>query len=288
MKYKVIRSLTDLIFELEQQKLAVHDVDMRDMKGRVYISKLEQRRKYTFVVLEQPDFDKQKQQFWVKEVYFIILPKLLLIYDPAHSRYVDQFFSEVEQGQFKQVSPASLMIEMLDFFSIQMYRSIPKFNHEVSVIQELILDESNNNDLIGKVHRIKRNLITFNSILEPILDLNRAMLLHKEFSSTEESSEMLQEYSDRIQKVIKSIHNFERQMDLLSQSNESQIARKTNKNLGLLTTINAVLLLPPIVFDTLILFKGYSIAPTEWIIAFVSLIILIIATIFFLKKQKII
>ena len=284
----MIKSLTDLIFELEQQNVIVHDVDMRDMKGRAYISKLEQRTKYSFVVLEQPDYDKQKQQFLVKEVYFLVLYNILLIYDPHQSRYIDQFFSEVDQDQFKHITPASLLVEMLDFFSVQMYRSIPKFNQEVTFIQEFILDETNDNDLIGKVHRIKRNLITFNSILEPILDLNKAMLLHKEFSNTEESSDMLEEYSDRIQKVIKSIRNFERQMDLLSQSNESQIARKTNKNLGLLTTVNAVLLLPPIVFDTFLLFKGYSISTAELILTLISLIILIVITIFFLKKQKII
>jgi Mg2+ and Co2+ transporter CorA len=288
MKYKVIRNLPDLVFELGRVKLSLHEIDMRDMRGRVYISKLEKRDKYTFVVLEQPDYDKQKKQFNLKEVFFLLLPKVLLVYDPQHSRYIDQFFAEVEQNQFRTATPAGLLLGMLDFFSTQMYRAIPKFSNEVTEVQDKVLDESDDTDLIGNVHRIKRNLITFNSVLEPVLDLNKTMLLHKEFTASQATSDTLEEYSERIEKIIKSIRNFEKQMDVLSDSNESQMVRKTNRNIGILTTLNALLLLPTIVIEVWRLLTDHQLLWSDWLGLGVGFAVLSIGIVVYLMRAKII
>lgn len=287
MKYKVIRNLPDLVFELERLDLTMHDVDMKDMKGRVYLSKLEKREKYTFLALEQPDYDKVLKHFTVKEVYFILIPKLLLIYDPHQSRYVEQFFIETDNKITPATTPAKLMLYMLDFFSTQMYRAIPKFSREVATVQEKVLDESDDTDLIGNIHKIKRNLITFNSILEPILDLNKSLINHEELHVDEKSKDVLKEFSDRVGKIIKSIRNFEKQMDVLSSSNEAQIARKTNSNLGILTALNAILLLPPIVIDFWRVISGHEATVTDWITIVTGIALLIVLVIVYLRTAKI-
>lgn len=288
MKYKVIRSSAELYFELNRLKFSLHESDQNDLKGKVYLSKTEKRENYTFIVIEQPDYDKIKGEFSLKEVFFIVNSTFLLIYDPSHSRYVDQFFSEVEQSQFKKASTSELMLGMLDFFSQQMYRAVAKFNYEVGDVASHVMNEKDDRDLIGNVQRIQRNLIIFQSILEPIMDLNRSLAHDGLFLKSEKSRDMLDTYSEKIFKVIKSVKNFERQMGVLVQSNEAQRARKTNKNLGILTTLNSLLLLPPIVVDIWLLVTDHSLQAKDYMFMGSGFAVLVFGILVYLKRSKII
>lgn len=288
MKYKVIRSSAELAFELNRVHLTLHEADLADMKGKVYLSKTEKRDKYTFIVIEQPDYDKTRKEFTLKEVFFVLNNNLLLIYDPHHSRYVDQFFAEVEQTQYKKANNADLMLGMLNFFSQQMYKAVAKFNTEVGEISRYVLDENDDRDLIGNVQRIQRNLIIFQSVLEPVMDLNRSLSHDSLFTQSEKSRDLLVSYSEKIFKVIKSVNNFEKQMVVLQESNESQIARKTNKNLGILTALNSLLLLPPIVVDIWLISTDHVLRVSDYIFLGTTLTVLTITVFVYLKGSKII
>lgn len=288
MPYTLVRSASDLRFVLEKAEFSLHQTDEKDLFSKVYVSKLEKRKDYAFLVLEQPDYDKERRQFSVKEVAFIVSKKQLLIYDPEHSRYIDQFFSEVRKEEYAGLTPSALCIAMLDFFSLQMYRAIPKFSREVAELEVTVLNESDERDMVHNIQNIKRNLIIFESVLDPISDVNTRLLTVKQFSQTEKAQDVLVEYTERISKVLKSVKNFERLMNVLSASNEAQEARKTNKGLGVLTLLNALLLLPPIAFY---IWETYHVRGAGWLDSSLFVLylgLLSVAVVLYLKRQKII
>jgi magnesium transporter len=288
MKPTIVRTYADLISHVQKHKIVLHPIDQLDMQRGVYVSKMEDRPKYHFVCLEQLDFDKLHKNFRVKEVYTILTKTHVLIYDPDESRLVTQFFDEVDQKPLKDLEPLDYFVAMLDFYSEQMYRVIPKFSTEVEGLQTSVLNEKDQTDLISQLHRIKHNLIVYSGAVSPILDMVLSLLKDRHFKSTKKNVETIEHIRSRIVKVQLTLDNLKDQMRVLTDSNEAQIARRTSKNIGILTILNSVLLLPTIVTSIWQMFRAYNAGTIDLIWITAGFVVLVLITLVILKKSRII
>ena len=77
-------------------------------------------------------------------------------------------------------------------------------------------------------------------------------------------------------------------MQVLTESNEAQSARRTNRNIGIMTSMNAVLLLPQIVLEVWNFVVYKSATPIDYMWLLIALFVSCSLIILYLKRLNII
>ncbi len=147
----------------------------------------------------------------------------------------------------KEVSSFKFFYEILDFIITKATRAIYKFKQEILIIENDIFDFKTRQDLLKEILIIKRNLINFESIIQPIALLINEIETKKNIYVNPTEVELLDDSLDKIKKILNNLQNFKGQMELITETNEVLIARNTNEIIKALTSVNIIVLVPTII-----------------------------------------
>ena len=226
----------------------INSLDIEDVFTDTQLSKIEQNPKYLYICLLIPEYDKSKRHFLIKEVHSFVSPEYFLLIDKNNSKHTKQFVNlkdSLVSGD--QSSSFKLFYEMLDFLIIKAFKVIYKFMSEIHEVEENIFNFDTKQDLLKEILVIKRNLINFASTIEPIAELIYNLQTINTKFVTSDGIEFLDDSLDKIKKILNNTSNFKEQMALLTETNESLIARNTNETVKALTSVNIIVLIPTIV-----------------------------------------
>jgi magnesium transporter len=108
-----------------------------------------------------------------------------------------------------------------------------------------------------------------------------------------EGIEYIDDTLDKIKKIENNLTNFNQQITILKETNETQIVQSTNKTIKALTSVNLLILIPSIItsFFGMNVYLGWDLGgqnvwPVLGIV--VAIIISIFSTYFLLKSKKLI
>ena len=116
-------------------------------------------------------------------------------------------------------------------------------NLETSIFSE----DTFGNDQISEIQDIKKNIINFKSLLMPLSEMFEEISLKHTDLIDETGKEAIDDSLDKIKKLLNRLDNFRETMKLLTETNETLIARSTNQNIRRLTLFNVLLLCPNLV-----------------------------------------
>jgi magnesium transporter len=189
-------------------------------------------------------------------------------------------------------TPFHQFYEMLDFIITKVFRVLGKFRGEVQEIELQVFDDIED-DLVKEVLIIRRNLTNFMSIMYP---LERVVLdLETKYTRfiDQRGIEKLDDSLDKIKKMLNTLANFKEQLVLITEANESQIARSTNQVIKTLTVFNIIIFVPSLItgFFGMNTYFGWfskedSLLPLAVVIA--TMIIMTAITFVYFKVRKII
>ena len=269
---------SELKTKMENEYL-IDSLDVEDVFTDTQLSKIEQKEDYLYICLQLPEYDRSERKFLIKEVHSFVSPKYFLLIDKNNSKHAKQFVNLKDNFLSEdQASSFRLFYEMLDFFILKSYKVIYKFISKINAVEEDIFNFNTKQDLLKEILIIKRNLINFESTIEPIAELIKNLQTINTHFVTTNGIEFLDDSLDKIKKILNSTSNFKEQMNLLTETNESLIARNTNETIKALTSVNIIVLIPTIItsFFGMNIYFGWD--PTS--MNFTQLLQIILMTIF--------
>ena len=230
------------------QVYGIDALDIEDVFTDTQLSKIESKKAYLYMCLQFPEYDRSIRQFIVKEAHVFVGPKFLLLIDKYNSKNIHQF-NNIKDNIItdKNITSFKLFYEILDFIITKATRAIYKFKQEISVIENDIFDFKSHRDLLKEILIIRRNLINYESIVQPIALLINEIETKKNVFVDHIALELLDDTLDKIKKILNNLQNFKGHMALMTETNEALIARDTNEIIKALTSVNIIVLVPTII-----------------------------------------
>jgi magnesium transporter len=248
-KFVFVSGLTSDLEEVLANDYGIEELDIEDIFTSTQLAKIEARPNYTYVALEFPEYDKGTSKFLSKEIHTIISKDWFILIDKSGHKHSIQFNNLKENLYSTDITVMDLFYEMLDFFVTKDFRAVSRFKSEIQKLEIDIFNFDLRSDLVKDILIFKRNLLAFESIFLPLQDV--VLDLQNKYSPLikPEGIEKLDDTLDKIKKLLNILSNLISQANLLSESNEAQIARSTNETIKTLTAVNIIALVPTILFS---------------------------------------
>lgn len=290
--YQLIKGLDEELKITLFEKYKIEELDIEDVYTSTQLSKIEQRKDYLYVALQFPEYDKVKRHFDLKEIHCFINPGYFLVIDKDNFKHLNQFDNLKETFLSHDYDSFDVFYEMLDFFVTKIFRVIGKFRAEIADLERGLFDEGGDKeDLITEIQIIKRNLINFTSIISPLKTLIEEMQTKYTAFIDADGKEFLDDSLDKVKKMMNNLGNFRDQMVMITETNESLIARNTNETIKILTAVNLIAVVPTALasFFGMNLYFGWDVTK-ESLLPFLAITSLILAatlaTYIYFKKKK--
>lgn len=245
-KYRVFNGLSEELKQQLQQSYHIDHLDIEDVFTNTQLSKIEQRNEYLYVALEFPEYDKKRRHFVTKEIHCFLSQSYFLVIDKHEFKHFRQF-DLIRSAILDDNSPTFFQFyEMLDFIVTKTYRVLGKFRQEVQEAEMQVFDDIEN-DLVKEILIIRRNLANFLSIIVPLEKVISDLEIKYTKFIDPKGLEKLDDSLDKIKKMNNTLTNFKEQLMLLTEANESQIARSTNQTIKTLTVFNIIIFVPSLI-----------------------------------------
>lgn len=243
--------------DLEQELITSYQIDEVDIDSIFeanHLSKVEVRDTYIYLNLEFPEFDKSKHEVNNKAIHCLIGEEFFILIDPYFHKHSHQFDNLRKKLFSDSENPADLLFNMLHFIISKDIRAITNFRKEVSSLEKRIFAFNDRRDLIEDILLLKRNLITFYSIMSEMdLAVSELKSIIKNNIFFLKTSTNSLRHINTIKAIIAKIKVSTRTLNehslLLSEANDSQIARSTNEVIKTLTSFNLLISVPTLIFS---------------------------------------
>ncbi len=275
--------------EILLQNFQVSKLDIEDVFTSFQLSKIELRKEYIYVALQFPEFDRSSRTFVGKELHLFVSHDNFLLINKHDLKHAQVFQETKNQILTKSEinNSFSIFYELLDFCLTQEYRVLHKFRSEIEVVMEDIFNTNTDQDQILIIQEIKRNLVNFHNLMEPLADVVVDLQTKYHSSIDEYGIEKLDDSLDKIKKILNNLQNFQEQISIVSETNEAITARSTDRSIRTLTLVNIVLLVPTIItsFFGMNVYFGWS-ENNPWPVSAIVFTILLATILFVLLLRR--
>ncbi len=268
-------------------KYDITELDLEDVISDTQLSKIEFRSEYIYIALQFPEFDKIKKTFIEKEVHCFVNKEFLIIINKHEFKGVESF-QNINNMDIDRNTTFDLFYEMLWNGLNNSYRAMLKLKIEVHQLnQQIFEDVSMDKDLIFDIQNMKRNIVNFEGIIEPLSEVLQSIEVRYHRLVDIEDKEQVDDCLDLIKKIINNLNILKQQIQIISETNEAIIARSTNEVVKRLTGISIIVLVPSTItgFFSMNMYYGFSPGET-WPTITVTITVLLLTTIVYLVLRK--
>ncbi len=138
---------------------------------------------------------------------------------------------------------------------VEMFDILAKIQLRIESIEKSIFQNISNNDQLSEIQNLKKNIINFKSVIAPLYEVFENYLEENAKKLDIHVQGHVKDVLRKIKKLRDNLEDFHGITKLLSETNETLIARSTNETIKRLTLFNALLIGP----STIAAFFGMNI-----------------------------
>jgi magnesium transporter len=265
----------------------IDPLDVEDIFTDTNLSKVEIKKDYTYLALQLPEYDRSTSFFQKKQIQLIYGQDYIIVIDENNYKNLQIFETQRKSGHIPYANSSELALEMFDFLITRLIRVINKIRDEIADTEKSIFNFESSRDLILDIQILKKNIINFQSLMNPLQD---ALLELKKYSKIEQETLKIEDTMDKISKMLNNLSNFKEQSILLTETNEVLIARSTNEIVKVMAFVNILFVIPTVIvgFFGMNVHFGWdvNIFNPMILVGIIAFIIVSIALAYFVFKKK--
>lgn len=266
----------------------ITELDIEDVLSDTQLSKVEFRPDYIYIALQFPEFEKNRKTFIEKEVHCFVNKDYLIIIN-KHGFNAVEAFRNIKGMDIDRNTTFDLFYEMLWKGLNNSYKAMLKLKIEVTQLNEQIFnDQKGDNDFIFDIQTTKRNIVNFEGIVDPLEEVLQTIGLKQHRLVDKEDKEQIDDCLDLIKKILNNVDNLKQQIQIVSETNESIIARNTNEVVKRLTGISILVLVPSTItgFFSMNMYYGFSTTTQTPMIAIVITVLALTGVVYLVLRNK--
>ena len=204
--------------QLLEDKFQIQEEDVEDVFSSTQLSKVERRTWYVYFALQFPTFSSENLYIQIKQIHCFVSPAYLFVIDESGYQIPEEFQSIVDHLlEDGATTSFDAFYELLDDSVVKMFRILYRIQTSIKDIEGILFEWDTEEDQIRDIQTVKKNIINFKSILEPLEDLVIEMIEQKSKYVDTEGREDLDDSLDKLKKLINKLENFRDTMTLLQK-----------------------------------------------------------------------
>src|ERR671917_789807 len=223
-----------------------HPLAHEDVRSRNQRPKIDEYDNYLFIVLHFPVFDKSVGRLNAGELDIFIGPGYLITLPNVPLQPVEYLFercraSEETREQFFSKGAGYLLYKIVDDSFDYCFPMLRKVGNKLDRVEEDIF-EGRSDEVVRDISNVKQEIINFRKIVRPqrpaFADLER----NKARYIAEDLEIYFEDINDASERVWDMLENYKEVVEALEDTNEAQIAHRTNETFRVLTAISVIVL----------------------------------------------
>ena len=144
------------------------------------------------------------------------------------------------KSRFHERGPGYLLYALLDAVVDAMFPLLDGYADEIDAIEDRILNDKPDNNVIGEVHRLKRELMLFRREAWPMRELIRSVLEHDNVIMEEQTRVYLRDVGDHAISAIELLETYRELTQGLAEAWVSMASHRMNEVMKVLTIVAAL------------------------------------------------
>ncbi|HEX5781726.1 MAG TPA: magnesium/cobalt transporter CorA [Solirubrobacteraceae bacterium] len=229
-----------------EEQFEFHPLDYEDVFSRNQRPKVDEYDDYLFIVLHFPRYDKSVGRLNAAEVDLFVGPDFVITIPNEPLQPIEYLFERVRTNEQLRESlfskgPAFLLYRIVDELVDSSFPMLRKIGNKLERVEEEIF-EGNSAEVVRDISNVKQEIINFRKVVRPqraaIQDLER----NKARYIAEDYDVYFEDINDASERVWDMLENYKEVVEALEDTNESQIAHRTNETFRVLTAISVIVL----------------------------------------------
>src|SRR5919197_722138 len=227
-----------------QERFEFPLLDYEDVVSRNQRPKVDEYDDYLFIVLHFPRYDKTFARLNAAEVDIFVGPEYLITLPNEQLQAVEYLFErcrtseELRESVFSKGS-GYLLYKIVDDCVDASFPMLRKIGNKLERIEEEIF-EGNSAEVVRDISNVKQEIINFRKVVRPQrsafadLERNKARYMAEDV--------YYEDITDASERVWDMLENYKEVVEALEDTNEAQIAHRTNETFRVLTAISVIVL----------------------------------------------
>jgi magnesium transporter len=229
-----------------QERYEFHPLDYEDVVSRNQRPKLDAYDDYLFIVLHFPRYDKQVGRLNAAELDLFIGPDFLITLPNESLQPVEYLFErcktseELRESLFSKGS-GYLLYKIVDDSVDSQFPMLRKIGNKLERIEEEIF-VGNSAEVVRDISNVKQEIINFRKVVRPQRAAFNDLERNKARYIAEDLDIYFEDITDASERVWDMLENYKEVVEALEDTNESEIAHRTNETFRVLTAISVIVL----------------------------------------------
>src|SRR5687767_4635691 len=229
-----------------EERFEFHPLDYEDVFSRNQRPKVDEYDDYLFIVLHFTRYDKSVGRLNAAEVDLFVGPDFLITIPNEPLQPIEYLFErcrtneELRESLFSK-GPGYLLYKIVDELVDSSFPMLRKIGNKLERVEEEIF-EGNSAEVVRDISNVKQEIINFRKVVRPqraaIQDLERTKARY----IAEDFDVYFEDINDASERVWDMLENYKEVVEALEDTNESQIAHRTNETFRVLTAISVIVL----------------------------------------------
>ncbi|WP_066077853.1 magnesium/cobalt transporter CorA [Bergeriella denitrificans] len=184
----------------------IHDLVIEDILSRKQRPKIEDYGHYVFIAAQVYRYSPQKLHS--DQVYLIIGQDFVLSFQQKPLGLFSRFRAKMSSNPLDILhkNAAFLTYCLLDLTIDDYFIVLDEYNNRVEAIDKTLFKDNTGDDLLGKIHRLKRDAVRLRRSLQPMRDVLYQLAVRREFAIFQEDTGVyLRDVYDHIMQLIESL-----------------------------------------------------------------------------------
>ena len=229
-----------------EEHFGFHALDLEDVLSRNQRPKIDEYPDYLFIVLHFPVFDRAVGRLNAGELDIFVGPDYLVTIPNQPLQPVEYLFERCRQReelreQHFSKGPGFLLYRVVDDGFDYCFPMLRKIGNKLDAVEDEIFS-GHSEEVVRDISNVKQEIINFRKVVRPqraaIQDLER----NKARYIAEDYDVYFEDINDASERVWDMLENYKEVVEALEDTNESQIAHRTNEVFRVLTAISVIVL----------------------------------------------
>jgi magnesium transporter len=270
-----------------------HHLDLEDVQGESQSPKIDTYKNYLFVVLQFPQWKAEIQSVIPHGLDIFIGENYLITIQHSKSKEMKNFFyrcmkNKSVKNDWMSQNSGYLLHKLLESLFKNSQPILNNIGKQLDSVERDIFGGEQDTSVVKKLAVNRRNILNFRRIIDPQRYLIANLSHTRKPFLNEETSLYFDNINDYLSKLWSIVDTYRETVNGLHVTTESLINQRTNKVIGILTTIS-VALLPFTVLSSIygmnIVGLPYAQNPIAIWLMFLGLAALVFITIMVLRKK---
>lgn len=288
----IIEGLTNVdIVERIGTIFGIHQLVLEDILNTNQRPKFEEYDDHLYIVLKCLLLEDEQLTVNYEQISLLVLKNFVFMFKEKK----DALFQPVQQrirtskGRLRSLGADYLTYAILDYIVDQNFILTDSLDEVLTSLEDDLLDSEPTQDMIFKIQRLKREIISIRRYISPIRELLAGMLRSESELINESTHIYLRDVSDHATRVIESIESYRDILTGLLDIYISSVSNKMNEVMKVLTVFASIFI--PLTFLAAIYGMNFEYMPElkwKWAYPFlwtVFITIPVVLLIYFKRKK---